>query len=260
MATDEYAKLFKRAWGDGDFKKLTVSQQALYQKLISQPDISLAGVLTLAVQRWAEQTAGLTFVDVGQTLAELEDARFVVVDRATQEVLIRSYIRRDLGWRSPKTMRGIAMAVDRILSPMLRSTISAELLRIDTSGLSSTVSERTGRSTRDVVEAELRQIVEDNPPIRSGNSPDTLSDTPSDTPCHTPSDRVFRLASPQIHATATANALARANATANATATPVVTSVSKPKSVTCASQPVDNSHRNRSAEAGGPDLDLEMNP
>jgi hypothetical protein len=179
MATDEFGKLFKRAWGDKDFTALTVEQQSLYHKLISQPDISLAGVLTLAPVRWARQTAGQTVETIEDTLDQLEAARFVVVDKSTQEVLVRSYIRRDLGWRSPRTMKGIAGAVERILSSRLRVAVARELDRIDTSGLSEQVSEKTNRSTRQVVEETIASLIADTP-----------SDTPSDTPCDTPSHGV----------------------------------------------------------------------
>ena len=60
MTGGEYGKIYKRIWGDKDFKALPGSQQLLYVKLLSQPDISMAGVLTLASTRWAGQTADAT--------------------------------------------------------------------------------------------------------------------------------------------------------------------------------------------------------
>jgi hypothetical protein len=180
MTTDEFGKLFKRAWGDEDYTALNAEQQCLYQKLISQPDISLAGVLTLAPVRWARQTAGQTVETIEATLDQLETARFVVVDKSTQEVLVRAYIRRDLGWRSPRTMKGIAGAVERVLSTRLRVAVARELDRIDTSGLSEQVSEKTNRSTRQVVEETIAQLIADTP---SDTPSDGVSDTPSDTPC-----------------------------------------------------------------------------
>ena len=36
MTGGEYGKIFKRAWGDADFKALTCQQQLLYLKLVSQ--------------------------------------------------------------------------------------------------------------------------------------------------------------------------------------------------------------------------------
>ena len=47
MARD-YAKLLTRIWADSDFKQLTGTAQRLYFQLISQPDMSMAGVVTLA--------------------------------------------------------------------------------------------------------------------------------------------------------------------------------------------------------------------
>ena len=205
MTGGEYGKIFKRAWGDADFKALTCQQQLLYLKLVSQTDISLAGVLTLATIRWAGQTAGVTDKDIARTLAELEAARFIVCDRETQEVLVRSYVRNDLGWRSSKTMKAVKAAVGRILSPRLRGVVSAELLKVDTSGLSDRKSETYELSPREYIDSVIRDLVDENPPV------DTPCDTPSDTPCDTPSDGVSR-SGPLTHALANANANANAPA------------------------------------------------
>ena len=206
MANGEYGKVFKRVWGDPDFKALTVNQQALYMKLISQPDISLAGVLTLAVPRWTAQTDGLAQSSVEKALDALEAARFVVCDRQTQEVLVRSYIRNDLGWKSTKTFKAIAGAVERVLSTSIRAAISAELLRIDIAQ----VSDKQGSyemTPREFVSGCISRLVLENPPL------DGVSDTPSDTP----SDGVYpsSLLAPAI-AIAPAKATATANANANA--------------------------------------------
>ena len=203
MTGGEYGKIFKRVWGDADFKALTCQQQLLYLKLVSQTDISLAGVLTLATIRWAGQTAGVTDKDIARTLAELEAARFIVCDRETQEVLVRSYVRNDLGWRSSKTMKAVKAAVGRILSPRLRGVISAELLKVDTSGLSDRKSETYELSPREYIDSVIRDLVDENPPV----------DTPCDTPCDTPSDGASR-SGPLTHALANANANANANAPA----------------------------------------------
>lgn len=185
MSSGEYGKIYKRIWGDRDFKALPAEQQLQYFKLLSQTDISQAGVITLATTRWAGQTADTSTDDIEQAIAGLEATRFVVVDRSTQEVLVRSYIRNDLGWRSPKTLRGIEFAIDRVLSPMLRGAIADELARINTSGLSEKVSETYGRSTRECVEEELKKLCSEHffqaPDTPSGEKLST-GDTPSDTP------------------------------------------------------------------------------
>ena len=161
----DYGKLYKRAWGDADFKALTAHEQLQYLKLISQPDVSMAGILTHAAMRWAGQTADLDAEDIERALGGLERKRFVAYDRDTQELLIRSYIRNDGGWKSPLTMKGIRAAVERILSPKLRRIISAELAKIDTSVLSEKVSERYNGTVREYVEATLKGLTKGYPAL-----------------------------------------------------------------------------------------------
>lgn len=185
MSNNEYGKIFKRVWGDPDFKQLAISEQHLYFKLISQPDVSLAGVLTYAPARWAGQTSDLTVADIEHAFDGLARRRYVLVDGDTQEVLIRSYVRNDMGWKSPRTMIGISNAVGRILSADLARAASREIARLDTGGLSGKVNSDTGNSTRSVVEGVIAEIVAQYPPM-----PDTPCDGVSDTPCDTPSDGV----------------------------------------------------------------------
>lgn len=175
MARD-YGKLFTRAWGDPDFRALTSEAQGLYQQLISQPDMSMAGVITSAPPRWAGQSSNGSVAKVEAALRELEQRSFIVRDDATMETLVRSYIRHDLMWRSPKSMIGIDSSVRAVLSSRLKAVIASELLRCDTASLSDKVSETTGRSTREVVEELISGLIRD--------FPDTPSDTPSGTPSH----------------------------------------------------------------------------
>lgn len=190
MARD-YGKLFTRAWGDADFRALTGEAQGLYQQLISQPDMSMAGVITTAPPRWAGQSSNGTAKKVQASLQELERRRFIVSDKDTQETLVRSFIRNDLMWRSPKSMIGIDSSVRSVLSVKLKTEIAAELARCDTVTLSSKTSEATGRSTREVVEELIAGLVRDFPGTPSEAEIQTL-DTPSDTPSEGVSDRGSR--------------------------------------------------------------------
>lgn len=175
----EYAKLLTRIWADRDFKALRAADQRLYFQLISQPDISMCGVVTLAEKRWSLQVADQAEPNITDALAALESFRFVVVDRGTQEVLVRSYVRSDEAWRSPTTMKGIESSVRAVLSDDLKAVLRDELTRIDTSKLPTKLSERTGQSTKDYVEGVIRGIAEDFK---------GLSHAPSDTPSHGASD------------------------------------------------------------------------
>lgn len=175
----EYAKLLTRIWADNDFKALSGQAQRLYFQLISQPDMSMAGVVTLAEKRWSLQVGDQGEHDIESTLAELEQRRFVVVDRGTQEVLIRSFIRSDGGWKSPTTMKSIDSSVRATLSDGLKAVMRDEVSRLDMSKLSSTVSPKTGKSTREVVEGIAWGIQNDFEALSH-----TPTDTPSDTPSH----------------------------------------------------------------------------
>lgn len=209
--TGEYGKVYKRAWGDPDFKALTAAQQLQYLKLVSQPDVSMAGVLTHAVHRWAGQTSDLDPEAVEAALVGLERARFIAYDRETQEVLIRSYIRNDGGWKSPLTMKAIRGAVERILSPKLRCVIAAELERIDTSGLSEKVSERYSGTVREYVEGVMRGLMKGYPA-----GPGHPSEGVCQGVSHTLSEGVYQGVSEGGHGFAP---IATAPATAPATAT-----------------------------------------
>lgn len=206
MARD-YGKIFTAAWGDPAYRALTGPAQHLYMQLVSQPDTTMAGVLTTAPARWAGQHEGGTVAGVQAALDELERNRFVVTDPETMETLVRAFVRRDLGWRSPRTMIAVDSSIRAILSPMLRGVLAEELRRCDTSDLSDQVSEKTGQSTRAVVENLVQGLIRDctiTPPEQGQQS---CGDTPSDTP----SDGV-RSSSLTTTATTTAPANAPANA------------------------------------------------
>lgn len=210
MARD-YGKVFTAAWGDPSYRALTGPAQHLYMQLVSQPDTTMAGVLTTAPARWAGQFVGGTAAEVQLALAELEAARFVVTDEVTMETLVRAFVRRDLGWRSPRTMIGIDSSIRAVLSPKLRGVLADELGRCDTSDLSMEVSAKTGRSTREVVEELIHGIRRDCTIVRDDQREPEL-DTPSDTPSHGVPDGVL---SSSLTATATGPATANAPATAH---------------------------------------------
>lgn len=211
MARD-YGKIYTSIWGDPEFRALGRDAQHLYMQLLSQPDLSMAGVLTIARTRWAQQ-AGVDESETDESMAVLTDHRFVFVDWDTQELLVRSFVRRDEGWRSPTTMKAIASAMNAVLSPILKSVLADEVRRIDTSTLSEKISEKTGRSTKEVVMGYIGSFLASV--IPHSNTP---SDTPSDNPSDTPTDGFSCVRARTATATEHANATAPANANATVSA------------------------------------------
>ena len=155
----EFGKLYMTMWADRDFVALTPEAQRLYMFLISQPDLSRAGTITLALRRWSRSASGLTPEGVEDALGELACTRFVVVDDFEEELLVRSYIKNDEGWRSPNIMKSICGAAKATISETLRAVVRDEMARIDTSDLPTKINERTGQSTKDFIEGLISVTV-----------------------------------------------------------------------------------------------------
>lgn len=235
----EFGKLYMKMWARGsDFTRLTASAQRLYMFLISQPDLNRAGVITVAQTRWLKGASDLTPAELESDLRQLHRHRFVVVDEECQELLVRSYIKWDEGWKSPNIMISVKQTCEQIMSDTIRACIREELDRIDTSGLSSTVNERTGHSTRQVIERligetiqGLSDAVKDEGVMAFGNVgedgietlDETLQGNPVETLPKNPSTEPFPkglgkgLGKGSLTTTTTATATATTTATATAT-------------------------------------------
>jgi hypothetical protein len=130
-----HARISTSIWADRDFLARTGEAQRLYMQLLSQPDLSHAGKLSLTTRRWSRMRADADEAVVRAALLELDESRFLVVDEDTEEVLIRSLIRNDGVWKQPKVLAVAIVEASRIVSPKLRAAIFDELVRLDTSGL-----------------------------------------------------------------------------------------------------------------------------
>ncbi len=129
MARD-HARLDLHIWSDEDFRDLSTVAKLVYVQLISQPKLSYAGVLDLAVKRWTRAHPDLDAAAMRAALAELHAARFVLVDYDTEELLIRSFVRNDQLWKQPNVLKGALKAAFEIESPLLRRALAVELRRL----------------------------------------------------------------------------------------------------------------------------------
>lgn len=123
----QYVKVVRSIWTNDEFVALSPEAQRVYFLLISQPDISHAGILPLLERRWARLAAGTTTSDVLGSIEELEAAQMIYVDHGTDEVLVRSYIRYDEMHRVPNGRKAVDKAIEAIISPRLRSIASEAL-------------------------------------------------------------------------------------------------------------------------------------
>jgi len=106
-------------WDDADFRALSEPAQRLYFMLISQSDLSLAGVLPLTPARWAGYSFQSTEDGINKALDELVATRFLLVDTASQEVAIRSFLEHGQVVGNANLARGAMRALDAVHSKAL---------------------------------------------------------------------------------------------------------------------------------------------
>ena len=125
-----YVKLLRTIWQDADFKQLREADQRTFMLLISQPDLSHVGVLPLTPARWARLATDSTLDSVRESIARLAVDNYVVVDEATEELLVRSYLVHDEAYKLTNGKKSLLAAYGRVLSEPLRQLIETMLLRV----------------------------------------------------------------------------------------------------------------------------------
>ena len=176
-----HGRVFATIWNDADFLALPEGPQRLYLFLLSQPDLSHAGLVPMRERRWAKKVKGGTVAKIGEHLATLEAARFVVADEDTEEVLIRTFVRNDGVYKQPKVMLRMREDARQIESPRLRAAFRAELDRLPLHELSDEPPSRGGPSTKAQVSEVVHTLREDFADV-AGYPSERVSDTPPDTP------------------------------------------------------------------------------
>lgn len=120
-----HATLTTGGLNDDDWRSLPVGPQWLYVALLRQPRLTLAGQLDYMPSRWTGSAAGVEVWHVLDWLHDLRVGRFVVVDEATDELIIRSFTVHDLkpGRMSLPVIKGFWNAYCAVMSPVLRQII-----------------------------------------------------------------------------------------------------------------------------------------
>lgn len=142
MARD-YANIVTAIWRDRDFRSLAAADQRMYLLLVTQPDITAAGTLSLTFGRWASLASDTAASDIRSSVERLAADRFVCVDHVTEELLVRSFVRHDKGYRNSKRRPVILRAAAEIVSPALAAVLADEFvaLELPTDVLSDALSE-----------------------------------------------------------------------------------------------------------------------
>ncbi|WP_102157687.1 hypothetical protein [Zhihengliuella halotolerans] len=125
-----YAKTSVTIWGDDDFMDLSMPAQWLYWHLLSQPKLSHCGVLDWRPRRIVPKSSTLNLETVEAAAEELEEGLYIIVDRDTEEVLVRSYMRND-GLLTQRNMGvAVAKAHAEVSSRTIRGVVVHEVKRL----------------------------------------------------------------------------------------------------------------------------------
>lgn len=178
-----HGRIMSVIWTDEDFIALPSEPQRLYMFLLSQPDLSHAGLLPLRIRRWATKVGGGTSASVRSALKVLADSRFVLADKDTEELLIRTFVRNDGVYKQPKVMLRMREDARQIESRTLRAAFLAELDHLPLHELSDKPAGPNGDqpSTRELVSRVVDTLRED-----FGMAIGGVSDTPGGTHTDTP--------------------------------------------------------------------------
>lgn len=122
-----FAKILTSIWDDEDFVHLSSDAKLLYFHLVSRRDVSMAGHVVMREQQWAMKVFDGDTARLELAMAELTDKHFVIVDRAQLELLIRTFIRHDGGFKNSKMAAAIRSAIHRMESPSLRRLAEHQL-------------------------------------------------------------------------------------------------------------------------------------
>ena len=130
----KYVRVMRSIWTDADWLELPSRSKMVYLQLISQANISKAGVLPTVPRRWASMYPDLDVEDILAAIDDLVRSGFVLVDEETEELLVRTYMRYDEMYAQPNGRKAISAAIDEIVSQALRNAVEEELADLTAKG------------------------------------------------------------------------------------------------------------------------------
>lgn len=152
-----YATIECSIWDDPEFIALGAGAQRTYFMLVTQNDIHACGTLPLTLRRWAKTC---TDKDLEAWLAELDDARFVLVDEDTEELLVRTFAKYDGGYKHAVRAKAVVATAKAIRSERLQVAAAAELAKLGLSGASPEPPDRDRSGSPEPVESQRLRVTE----------------------------------------------------------------------------------------------------
>ena len=125
-----YANILTAIWDDEDFCALSAGAQRTYFMLVTQPDINACGTLALTLRRWSLTLAARDRKNLAKWLDELAAATFIVLEERTEEVLVRTFVKHDGGFKNPKRLAAIWATAAVIRSTRIKSVFGIEMAKL----------------------------------------------------------------------------------------------------------------------------------
>lgn len=105
---------------NGHFRLQSGRAQRLYLLILTQGDLSLCGVCALTIDRWARLANDTSPSQVRKALQELVEDDYVLVDKETQEVWVRTFTKHDGVLRQPNVIVSMSRDFEAIQSVTIR--------------------------------------------------------------------------------------------------------------------------------------------
>lgn len=136
MARD-HARINLTIWTDPDFRDLPPAAQHLYLTLWTAPELTYCGTHDWRPARMTGLSRGYTADHIETVAACLESRHFLVIDRETEECLVRSWARFDGIMKQPRMAISLINAYASVGSQTIRKVLVRELDKIseETAGL-----------------------------------------------------------------------------------------------------------------------------
>ena len=129
MARD-HARIRLDIWTDEDYTDLPSTSQWLYERLLTHGGLAYCGVVEWRPKRLAQSAADLRESDIEMFAAPLEEGHFLIIDRDTEECLVRSFVKHDGLMDKWNLAAAVARSFTAVSSKALRGVIAHELKRL----------------------------------------------------------------------------------------------------------------------------------
>jgi len=119
-----FTKLLPSITSDDDFLAGSLEAKFLYVMVLAMPKLSPAGCIDYRPARWQKLDAD---IDIDATVGELVERGYLLFDADTEEVLVRSWIKIDGGYRNRNMVKSVRSAIGLIESKRLQRAALAAL-------------------------------------------------------------------------------------------------------------------------------------